>query len=143
MPIITTPTSHSEMPPSVYRICGLSMHNVAEPLRQVMRQETDEDGNRVDVVDTVVAGYMVIEWESGDGSNGAFVRRAGGTVRVDGQSFAAYLADPVGGAIAALLKLYLHEAMVEVGMFPAGINAVSDVEYQTIASFCGRYLASL
>lgn len=135
MPIITDPTPETTTPPTVYRICGLSMHNIAVPLRA----ELDEAGQPV----TIVAGYMIVEYEAGDGNNGAFVRRAGGRVTIEGASFAAFLADPTGAAIAALLKLYLHQAMSDAGVFPAGQNAITPDEYRVIASFCGSYLGGL
>lgn len=141
MPIVVTnPIPDMIVPPSIYRICGVSMHNVAEPLRAVTRTEYDDDGVAATVQDVQVRGYMIIEYEAGDEADSMFVLRGRGVARIDGDAFLAYLADPTGAAIAALLKLYLHEAMQEVGAFPAGENVLTAEEQQAIASFVGRYL---
>ncbi len=141
MPIVVSPTPIQEIPPSVYRICGVSMHNVAEPTRQEVRLENDQDGNPVEVPVVIANGYMVIEWEAGDLNDaGAFVRRHGGQQIIAGDAFLSYLNDMVGAAVAALLKLYRHQAMVEAGVFPVGQNAMMPEELQAISTFCGTWL---
>lgn len=144
MPIIVTnPIPAMLVPPTVYRICGVSMHNVAEPTRTIATITYDDDGNPVAGTETQVLGYMLIEYEAGDEVDGAFVARGRGVATVAGDAFEAYLDNPTGAAIAALLKLYLHEAMQEVGAFPAGTNVLTEAESAAIASFVGRYLAQL
>ncbi|MCX7851795.1 MAG: hypothetical protein N2383_03325 [Caldilineales bacterium] len=140
MPIVVTPTPEIVTPPTVYRICGISMHQVAEPVRLDSRWDPETGAL---TVQPAANGWLVVEWEAGDyADDGRFVAQQRGTTRIGEEAFLSYLNDRVGAAIAAMLELYLHQAMVEMGVFPVGQNQIAPEKLTTIASFCGWFLAT-